>query len=250
MKKQKVGTFTIILEIDHKKTDMVIFSSFSRNEDQRRIFHEMLNCSSHLSISLWLKGFFVNISRSNNLLKGSWSVLGKVKWEALYLATNFVIVSAFSSYQWFNFLTIKLTAAFDTNYVSSSVERKTRAGLELVHYFSQYDEMLMGCVFQPGPACQALSQRTVSVQTLQQHQEREREEQLSLTAITFISSSQEALQQQKQVGSPSLTHTLSPCTLSLTWSLPIFISLIHLVSSVSNSLFMLSLCLPLSHSLT
>ena len=63
-------------------------------------------------------------------------------------------------------------------------------------------------VLQPGP-CHRLSQRSVSVQTLQQ--EREEAEQLSLTAITFISSSQEALQealhQQKQV--ESLSFSLS-----------------------------------------
>ena len=70
----------------------------------------------------------------------------------------------------------------------------------------------MSVLQQPGPACQRLSQRSVSVQTLQQQQDREEAEQLSLTAITFISSSQEALQQQKQVEplflSPSLSHPL------------------------------------------
>merc|ERR1711997_1322012 len=64
----------------------------------------------------------------------------------------------------------------------------------------------------PGPACPRLSQRSVSVQTLQQ--EREEAEQLSLTAITFISSSQEALHQQKQDASASaeIYPLLSPLT--------------------------------------
>ena len=65
----------------------------------------------------------------------------------------------------------------------------------------------MSVLQQPGPACQRLSQRSVSVQTLQQ-QDREEAEQLSLTAITFISSSQEALQQQKQVEPLSLSLSL------------------------------------------
>ena len=66
---------------------------------------------------------------------------------------------------------------------------------------------MMSVLQQPGPACQRLSQRSVSVQTLQQ-QDREEAEQLSLTAITFISSSQEALQQQKQVEPLSLSLSL------------------------------------------
>ena len=71
----------------------------------------------------------------------------------------------------------------------------------------------MSVLQQHGPACQRLSQRSVSVQTLQQQQDREEAEQLSLTAITFISSSQEALQeslqQQKQVEPLSLSLILS-----------------------------------------